>query len=158
MVRVSKHTISVSAACKWSRGFHGTCDQLSEARGVLNAPPPPPSRSSFSTSSPPLATILHFFSAIVACRFPYTPNNVQITDFRSPFVSNWHLSQNGAASLQNSGSGTGKLQVSTSKMGFRCSEGPAAALVWAAGRGGFACSIKSEKKCVKIGTLRTKPG
>lgn len=99
-----------------------------------------------------------FFSVIVAWRFPYTPNNVQITDFRLPFVSNWHLSQNGAASLQNSGSGTGKLQVSTSKMGFRRSEGPGAALAWAAGRGEFACSIKSEKKCVKIGTLRTKPG
>ncbi len=32
MVRVSKHTISVSATCKWSRVYHGTCNRLSKAR------------------------------------------------------------------------------------------------------------------------------
>lgn len=159
MVRVSKHTISVSAACKWSRGFHGTCEQLSEARGVLNAPHlllhdplflhlPLPSRPSytfffcdscmaFSLRSQQRAD--HRFSDAFCEQLAPVPER---SSFTPEFLNQERVS----------------CRSVLPKWVFAAPKRPGAALAWAAGRGEFACSIKSEKKCVKIGTLRTKPG
>ncbi len=93
--------------------------------GLNKRPPPPLSRSSFSVSSPPLATILHFFcvSCTDACKFAFSTHPrrffVQITDIFTCLL--WAIGTCPRAEQLHSGipcpngSGTGKSQVSTSK-------------------------------------------